>query len=99
MSWWIPTSHTKLRVDLLKECGSESQASPAEHGESISFFAMAGLYIVIFLLTVFHFVKLIVWHGVFSILNFGTATHTTSQSSKARSCEVCGCRLKSKENF
>ena len=93
MSWWIPTSHTKLRVDLLKECGSESQASPAEHGESMSSFAMVVLYIAIFPLIVSD-LMLRTLGGLFSKLNFGTATPTTSQSSKARSCEVCGCELK-----
>jgi len=93
MSWWIPTSHTKLRVDLLKECGSESQVSPAERGESISFFGMVVLYIVISLLIVSDLI-LRTLGGLFSKLNSGIATPTTSPSSKAPSCEVCGCKLK-----
>jgi len=63
----------------------------------MSFLGMVVLCIAICLLIVLDFI-LKTLAGLFSKLNSGIATHTTSQSSKAPSCEVCGCELKSKEN-
>ena len=59
----------------------------------MSSFGMVVLYIVISLLIVLDLVARFVI-GLFTKRNSGTATPTTSPSSKARSCEVCGCELK-----